>query len=235
MAATAQSPDNRPASSNSTTGATVTVCIVLLIIVLGYLTHRFRSRVTSSMIARSPYQDGIQADRRVTTRYHNLERIPILQYNAGIRIECHKIKGRKGRRKEHEETGLQSDKVRSRANTKTLSTAKEVQATKTRTASSHDPIKIPEPQSSESNPGLGIDDHSPQFLPSPTLPIHPSNSTQHTNKTAEEEESAACSICVSTFRVGENIRILPCGNYHIYHRQCIDPWLLGFAWTCPLW
>jgi hypothetical protein len=44
---------------------------------------------------------------------------------------------------------------------------------------------------------------------------------------------ASCSICTEDFLHGENIRLLPCT--HIYHRRCIDPWLLDFAGTCPLW
>jgi hypothetical protein len=44
---------------------------------------------------------------------------------------------------------------------------------------------------------------------------------------------ASCSICTEDFLDGENVRLLPCG--HIYHQRCIDPWLLGFTGTCPLW
>ncbi len=51
---------------------------------------------------------------------------------------------------------------------------------------------------------------------------------------AIKEEAPTCSICVSIFRDGENIRILPCE--HMYHCCCIDPWLLDYLpGTCPLW
>lgn len=43
----------------------------------------------------------------------------------------------------------------------------------------------------------------------------------------------SCSVCAEDFVESENVRILPCR--HIYHKQCIDPWLLNFAGTCPLW
>jgi hypothetical protein len=46
-------------------------------------------------------------------------------------------------------------------------------------------------------------------------------------------EPTSCSICTEDFQVMENVRVLPCK--HIYHRRCIDPWLLDFAETCPLW
>jgi hypothetical protein len=44
---------------------------------------------------------------------------------------------------------------------------------------------------------------------------------------------SSCSICTENFAENENVRILPCG--HIYHRCCIDPWLIDFSGTCPLW
>jgi hypothetical protein len=46
-------------------------------------------------------------------------------------------------------------------------------------------------------------------------------------------ESPDCSICTEHFVEGENVKTLPCG--HIYHRRCIDPWLLDFNSSCPLW
>jgi hypothetical protein len=42
-----------------------------------------------------------------------------------------------------------------------------------------------------------------------------------------------CSVCTENFVEIENVRILPCG--HIYHQRCIDPWLIDFGSTCPLW
>lgn len=42
-----------------------------------------------------------------------------------------------------------------------------------------------------------------------------------------------CSVCTEDFVENEKVRILPCR--HIYHKRCIDPWLLNFAGTCPLW
>lgn len=48
-----------------------------------------------------------------------------------------------------------------------------------------------------------------------------------------DHETSRCSICTEEFYEGENVRILPCT--HIFHRRCLDPWLLGFGETCPLW
>ena len=40
-----------------------------------------------------------------------------------------------------------------------------------------------------------------------------------------------CTICISEYEEGDNIRTLPC--FHEYHVQCIDPWLLDNS-TCPI-
>lgn len=42
-----------------------------------------------------------------------------------------------------------------------------------------------------------------------------------------------CSICTETFLGRDQVRILPCR--HIYHRYCIDPWLIKVVGTCPVW
>jgi hypothetical protein len=46
-------------------------------------------------------------------------------------------------------------------------------------------------------------------------------------------EVQECSICAEEFGHGEPVRMLPCG--HAHHKNCIDPWLLGFSGTCPVW
>jgi hypothetical protein len=48
-----------------------------------------------------------------------------------------------------------------------------------------------------------------------------------------ERPPQSCSICTEDFRVGDDVRRLLCT--HIFHPRCIDPWLRGFAVTCPLW
>lgn len=63
--------------------------------------------------------------------------------------------------------------------------------------------------------------------PTPSLSIPQEASTTR-------EEATICSICVSAFRDGNIIRMLPCN--HIYHRGCIDEWLMNYLpGTCPLW
>jgi hypothetical protein len=48
-----------------------------------------------------------------------------------------------------------------------------------------------------------------------------------------EDKPRECSVCTENFSESEDVRVLPCG--HIYHQHCVDPWLLDFAGTCPLW
>ncbi|ETI21266.1 hypothetical protein G647_07611, partial [Cladophialophora carrionii CBS 160.54] len=42
-----------------------------------------------------------------------------------------------------------------------------------------------------------------------------------------------CPICTQAFVQDEDVRVLPCG--HMHHKSCIDPWLLDFSGTCPVW
>ncbi|XP_014668282.1 PREDICTED: RING finger protein 150-like [Priapulus caudatus] len=44
-------------------------------------------------------------------------------------------------------------------------------------------------------------------------------------------EFDSCAVCIENFRAGDVIRILPCK--HIFHKSCIDPWLLDQR-TCPM-
>lgn len=44
---------------------------------------------------------------------------------------------------------------------------------------------------------------------------------------------SSCSICLETFRDGEEIAMLPCDDRHSFHYQCIKTWLSRQN-TCPL-
>ena len=52
-------------------------------------------------------------------------------------------------------------------------------------------------------------------------------------KTRSKHEPLGCSVCKEDFSESDDVRILPCG--HTHHQHCIDPWILDFAGTCPLW
>ena len=57
--------------------------------------------------------------------------------------------------------------------------------------------------------------------------------SQNRDRSVLRHEALSCSICTEDFVGSDIVRILPCD--HIYHRHCIDQWLLDFADTCPLW
>ncbi|KAF4510819.1 hypothetical protein G6O67_002682 [Ophiocordyceps sinensis] len=61
-------------------------------------------------------------------------------------------------------------------------------------------------------------------------------STANTPAAAEggqtEDGHLGCSICTEDFKVGEDVRVLPCN--HQFHPNCVDPWLVNVSGTCPL-
>ncbi|WVQ74747.1 hypothetical protein IAR50_004352 [Cryptococcus sp. DSM 104548] len=48
------------------------------------------------------------------------------------------------------------------------------------------------------------------------------------------DEEQQCPICLVEFEDGDDLRVLPCERTHMYHRACIDPWLLRVSGSCPL-
>lgn len=44
-------------------------------------------------------------------------------------------------------------------------------------------------------------------------------------------EAENCAVCIENYKPKDVVRILPCK--HIFHRLCIDPWLLEHR-TCPM-
>ncbi|TKC34455.1 hypothetical protein EI555_005996 [Monodon monoceros] len=59
------------------------------------------------------------------------------------------------------------------------------------------------------------------------LPLH---TVKHGEK-GIDVDAESCAVCIENFRGKDVIRILPCK--HIFHRICIDPWLLDHR-TCPM-
>lgn len=46
------------------------------------------------------------------------------------------------------------------------------------------------------------------------------------------EEKKVCSICLSAFSSDDELRLLRCK--HMFHSNCVDPWLLQSSDTCPM-
>lgn len=49
---------------------------------------------------------------------------------------------------------------------------------------------------------------------------------------ANADAQTSCSICLTEYEVGDQVRTLPC--FHQYHASCIDPWLLQVTSLCPI-
>lgn len=45
-------------------------------------------------------------------------------------------------------------------------------------------------------------------------------------------KETSCSICLNDFCKGEKVSVLPCG--HVFHYQCIVPWLGKQSKVCPV-
>ncbi|KAG0132032.1 hypothetical protein HOY82DRAFT_484255, partial [Tuber indicum] len=45
-------------------------------------------------------------------------------------------------------------------------------------------------------------------------------------------DQVRCPVCQEDFEQGQDLRVLPCR--HSFHPDCIDPWLLNVAGSCPL-
>jgi hypothetical protein len=51
-------------------------------------------------------------------------------------------------------------------------------------------------------------------------------------KCTQEAVDYNCSICLTDYVVGDDIKVLPCN--HEFHPACVDRWLIGANGTCPL-
>ncbi|CAG8507298.1 7298_t:CDS:2 [Paraglomus occultum] len=74
-----------------------------------------------------------------------------------------------------------------------------------------------------SHPNSGIDENTLAKLK--TCPFNEKSLAD------ESLQNQTCVICLEDFEGKDMIRELPCG--HIYHVQCIDPWLLQTSTVCP--
>lgn len=57
--------------------------------------------------------------------------------------------------------------------------------------------------------------------------------TTAVDTTAQDSGNYICPICTDDFVKGQDLRVLPCN--HMFHPECIDPWLVNVSGTCPLW
>jgi hypothetical protein len=72
-----------------------------------------------------------------------------------------------------------------------------------------------------------------QDLPStPLLSTHDDDGASSIVHGREHFQDISCTICLEDYEDGENLRVLPC--QHVFHNDCIIPWLTDRAPTCPL-
>lgn len=60
----------------------------------------------------------------------------------------------------------------------------------------------------------------------------PEMTYDHESRSPRFKNRSPCAICLDDFSKGDNVRVLPCN--HIYHSDCIMPWLFLQKTTCPL-
>ena len=106
-----------------------------------------------------------------------------------------------------------------------------------------------DPTSPVAVPGAASSPTGESPLPSHDAPISASESTSlqttptnrptHTTRPQSEIMPAAigrdtCPICILDFEEGDDLRILPCEGKHVFHQECVDPWLLELSSSCPI-
>ncbi|KAF8427770.1 hypothetical protein EV426DRAFT_367095 [Tirmania nivea] len=60
----------------------------------------------------------------------------------------------------------------------------------------------------------------------------PSRGAEAPTATEPDPNQVRCPVCLEDFEEDQEVRILPCS--HSFHTDCIDPWLLNVAGSCPL-
>ncbi|KAE8796012.1 E3 ubiquitin-protein ligase ATL6-like [Hordeum vulgare] len=67
-----------------------------------------------------------------------------------------------------------------------------------------------------------------------TFPVMPwrGHHKEEKEKTVIEQEVERCPVCLTAFEEGDSVRLLPHCS-HLFHPECIDPWLQRRA-SCPL-
>merc|ERR1712129_306992 len=66
-----------------------------------------------------------------------------------------------------------------------------------------------------------------------SLPTYEYKQSKKTKQNMEDadEEGESCRICLQEFKVGDEMRTLPC--FHSFHRECVDQWL-HINTKCPI-
>jgi len=194
-------------SSRIAVSCILTVALIALIIFATCFTQRRHPTITTFRPTRHPYVRDTRQRKDIET--FTLESIPIVKYSVVLQ------RNEQIRVAEDSHPIFYTSPLRREVQPKHMYQKTAAVATSEEKEERDTPIRNP-----------GVPNSSNKTSPK-----------MHTIRTRDGSrpghEPASCSICTEDFLDRENVRILPCG--HIYHQRCIDPWLLGFAGTCPLW
>lgn len=78
----------------------------------------------------------------------------------------------------------------------------------------------------------------PPLIPTPIKRVHqeaiaPATTIEHSPSTAQSNNKASCAICILDYKAGDTLKILP-DCHHVFHKDCIVPWLTERSGHCPL-
>ena len=191
----------------------MSIGLVAIIIIVGLLMHRRAPTITIPTSA--VYPDTRRELRRKDIASYILKSIPVVRYNAMQQLND--LEQATGARDSAIHTYPPGKEVPTMADSDKSTHACPKAAVIARADEPREGRIIKDP----GTPGYNIE-----------MPLV-ANASQTTKRSESYHKPLSCPVCVEDFLESDNVRILPCG--HAYHQHCIDPWLLGFAGTCPLW
>ena len=90
----------------------------------------------------------------------------------------------------------------------------------------------PLPQEREHHMGPTTTIATANLLTGSTPTGTPSRGVEAPTATEPDPNQVRCPVCLEDFEEDQEVRVLPCS--HSFHTDCIDPWLLNVAGSCPL-
>mmetsp|Transcript_2284 Transcript_2284/g.3179 ORF Transcript_2284/g.3179 Transcript_2284/m.3179 type:complete len:178 (+) Transcript_2284:204-737(+) len=76
----------------------------------------------------------------------------------------------------------------------------------------------------------------PPLLSPPTKGAGPATTTMELSPSSAQSNKnnrATCAICILDYKAGDTLKILP-DCHHVFHKDCIVPWLTERSGHCPL-
>ena len=214
MATASHTVDSTNVSNGKTAiPACLSVGLVGIIIIVGWLVHRRAPTIT---VPTSAVYPGARRElRRKDIASYILKSIPVVRYNTMQQLND--LERATGARDSAIHTYPPGKEVPTIADWDKSTHAYPKAAVTARADELGEGRTVKDP----GTPGYNIE-----------MPLA-ANASQTTRRSESYQKPLSCPVCVEDFLESDDVRILPCG--HAYHQHCIDPWLLGFAGTCPLW